>query len=249
MQWDAQVYDNQHSFVFKYGNKILQMLNPQAGERILDVGCGTAHLTQQIAETGAEVTGVDQSESMLEQARRLYPQLNLIHGDIAHFTALQPFDAVFSNATLHWVTEADAAAHCMADALRKGGRFVVEFGGKGNVFHTVGAFTQALQEITGRTLGREWHNPSIPEYTALLEKHGLEVTFAELWDRPTLLEGEDGYRNWLKGFRKPIVDAIPTDEEREAVLQRAEVLARPHLYRDGAWYADYRRLRIVAWKR
>src|SRR5688572_11002406 len=130
--WSPQLYEGQHSFVWKYGADLLPLLAPQPGERIIDLGCGTGRLTAQIAESGAEVIGVDRSPEMIGQARQNFPKLRFLLADIASFESPEPADAVFSNAALHWVTDAEAAARNVARSLRPGGRFVAEFGGKRN---------------------------------------------------------------------------------------------------------------------
>src|SRR5206468_2153174 len=129
-------YDDKHSFVWKYGKEVLDLLAPREGERILDVGCGTAHLTNQIASRGARVVGLDKSSAMIERARALYPELQLEVADATDFHFDEPFDAVFSNAAIHWMKDQDAVARAVFNALKPGGRFVAEFGGKGNIKKT-----------------------------------------------------------------------------------------------------------------
>ena len=131
--WNANLYDDKHSFVAKYGEDVVQLLAPKTGERILDIGCGTGYLTNLIAQAGARVVGIDNSASMIERAQAVYPDLDLRVLSATNFSFGTPFDAVFSNAVLHWVLEKDAAVDCIADALRPGGRLVLEMGGKGNV--------------------------------------------------------------------------------------------------------------------
>jgi trans-aconitate 2-methyltransferase len=246
-QWNSSLYDQKHSFVYKYGEDLLGLLNPQAGEHILDVGCGTGHLTAQIAEAGATVVGLDSSAAMIEKAQEAYPQLEFVLGDASNFSFAKPFDAVFSNATLHWVLQADAAVQCMAQALRPGGRFVMECGGKGNINHILTALNQAMIELGQGEMERIWVFHSIGEYATLLERHGLEVNQAFLFDRPTKLEGEDGMLNWLRMFGTVRTQKL-SDERREQVFARANEKLRNMQYIDGQWYADYRRLRIVAHK-
>jgi trans-aconitate methyltransferase len=118
MKWDSSLYDQKHSFVFKYGEEVLALLNPQRGERILDVGCGTGHLTKLIVEAGAEVVGIDSSPEMIEAARAACPDINFVVADAANFSFTEPFDAVFSNAALHWVTEAEQAVVCIRCSTR-----------------------------------------------------------------------------------------------------------------------------------
>src|SRR5262249_49917586 len=154
---------------------LIGLLSPQSGERILDVGCGTGHLTHQISLSGADVTGLDRSAAMVEQARKSYPHLNFIVADAANFELPEPFDAVFSNAALHWVKRAAQAAACIVQALKPGGRFVAEFGGKGNLAAFHGAIKNAMQAMSigvGEDLDM-WYFPSIGEYASLLEGHHL----------------------------------------------------------------------------
>src|SRR5581483_11020467 len=147
-EWNPALYDQKHAFVFEYGQDLLALLQPQANELILDLGCGTGHLTNQIVQSGARVIGLDNSPSMLATARQNYPQLEFHLADAAEFSLPEQFDAVFSNAVLHWVTRAEAAVTCIACALKPQGRFVAEFGGKGNVRHIVTAAQSVLYELT-----------------------------------------------------------------------------------------------------
>jgi trans-aconitate 2-methyltransferase len=217
----------------------------------LDLGAGTGHLTQQLADAGANVIGLDNSLSMVQAAREKYPAIDFVHADAANFHFKEPFDAVFSNATLHWVTEAEQAVVCIGNALKTGGRFVAEFGGKGNVQYVAAAVRSAIKTATGQDVPHSWYFPSISEYSSLLEQHGFEVNSAWLFDRPTPLDGEDGMKNWITMFgggmfRGVAKDALPN------VIARAEELLRASNQRDGspagAWFADYRRIRVVAVK-
>jgi trans-aconitate methyltransferase len=243
--WDAKLYDDRHRFVSQYGSSLVELADPQEGERVLDLGCGTGLLLDQLAANGALVTGMDASPSMIEKARAAYPAYPLHVGDARDFSFPAPFHLVFSNATLHWIPEAADVARSVARALRPGGRFVGEFGGAGNCRQIVSALTTAGEEI-GVTLKSPWYFPSIAAYAQVLEDAGFEVTFAQLFDRFTQLDHpETGLRDWLNMFGGPFLDAVP-EERNDAFLTRVEALARPGLYRDGRWFADYRRLRFVA---
>ena len=154
--WDAARYQARHSYVFEYGEDLIGLLDPQPGERILDLGCGSGQLTAKIAESGADVTGLDRSAEMIAEARRNFPSLKFELGDAASFTVDAPFDAVFSNAVLHWVKDADGTAASVARALRSGGRFVLEMGGKGNTQ----AVMDAVREVAG-PIETPWYFPSI----------------------------------------------------------------------------------------
>jgi trans-aconitate methyltransferase len=244
--WDAARYQDQHSFVWRFGANLIELLNPQASEHILDVGCGTGQLTAEIARSGASITGLDKSPDMLAQARKNYPDLTFVPGDAGNFHFTEPFDAVFSNAALHWVKDAEGAVHSIAQALRPGGRFVAEFGGKGNI----ASVQAALRAVLGPSADERspWFYPSIGEYAPLLERQGFEVRDASLFDRPTPLEGPDGMANWLRMFTGTYLRDLPADRADDTVRQLVEHL-RPTHYRDGAWSVDYRRLRVVCVRR
>ncbi len=239
MSWDAKKYQQRHSYVFEYGRAVLDLLAAQPGERVLDLGCGSGQLTAAIARTGAAVVGLDSSPEMLASARAQHPEIEFRLDDIADFTLESPVDAVFSNAVLHWVKNADGAARCISRALKSGGRFIAEFGGHGNIQSIV----DALDEVVG-PVESPWYYPSIGEYSTLLEQHGLETRQAWLIDRPTKLEGEDGMEDWLAFF----AGAYNPGKNPEVWRAVAERL-RPTHYKDGVWTADYRRLRIVAVRR
>lgn len=249
-QWDAALYENKHAFVWQYGEALLELLSPRPGERILDLGCGTGQLTAQIAEAGAEVIGIDVSLAMIEKAKQNYSALSFAVADARNFQFEQPFDAVFSNAALHWVKEADLVIHCIAQALKPKGRLVAEFGGKGNVNAIVSALMSALKEIDPALspLVNPWYFPSMGEYATELEKQGFDVTLCVLFDRPTLLEdGEAGLANWLQMFASSLLAQVST-EQLPQVIQSVEERLKPILYKDGNWTADYRRIRVVAIK-
>jgi trans-aconitate methyltransferase len=240
-QWDPALYQSSHSFVWERGRGVVELLAPQAGERILDIGCGTGQLTAAIASAGAKVVGIDSSPDMIAQARANFPELHFEQADVRAIAYREEFDAVFSNAVLHWVKEADDAAAAMSRALKPGGRLVVEFGGHGNTEALLDAVFSA-QDRLGRPRFHPWYYPGIAEYSAVLERHGLEARFATLFDRPVALEGgEQGLAKWLDMFGKPF-DAGPE------FVPLVEEHARAKLYREAGWTMDYRRLRVMAVK-
>jgi trans-aconitate 2-methyltransferase len=242
--WDPARYQDRHSFVWRYGAGLLELLAPQPAERILDVGCGTGQLTAEIAQSGAHVIGLDSSADMLIEARKNYSDIPFALADAAEFDFPEPFDAVFSNAALHWVKNADSAAASIARALRPGGRFVAEFGGKGNI-----ALVQAaLRAVLGPSGDEQspWYYPSIAEYSAILDRHGLEVRNASLFDRPTPLEGEHGLDQWLRMFITGTYLRRYSQEQAESILRQLVEHLAPKLCRDGVWTVDYRRIRVLA---
>ncbi|BAY40601.1 cyclopropane-fatty-acyl-phospholipid synthase [Nostoc sp. NIES-2111] len=248
--WNANLYQDKHSFVWQYGEDLLQLLNPQTSEFILDLGCGTGQLTEKIAQFGAEVLGVDNSATMIEKARQNYPHLHFEVADVRNLQVDKPLDALFSNAVLHWVKEPEAAISNIHQALKLGGRFVAEFGGKGNIQQILEALYQALAAIgiSQPQILSPWYFPSIGEYVTLLEAQGFEVIYAVLFDRPTpLAEGEAGMANWIKMFASNFLVGI-SSEQQVQVIQEVEKSLQGTLYHQGTWTADYRRIRIVATK-
>lgn len=248
--WNAELYQASHAWVWNFGRGVLELLAPEPGERILDLGCGTGQLTSEMAQAGAEVVGVDCSPSMIDAARRNFPGIRFEVQDAAALPFHAEFDAVFSNAALHWVRDQPAAVAGIARALKPGGRLVFEMGGRGNVQTIVMAAMQALAAVGVAEPTRllPWHFPSIGEYATLLESNGLQVSFAALFDRPTPLDGgEQGVAKWIEMFGSFATGALAPGQ-REEFVHRVEDIARPALFRDGVWTADYRRLRMIAAK-
>lgn len=245
--WKPELYQDRHSFVWKFGSSVIELLAPKSGERILDIGCGTGQLTAQIAESGASVVGIDHSPAMIEQARQMFPSIEFQQADARSYSADQSFDGVFSNAALHWIREPSQVIESISRSLKHGGRMAVEFGGHGNVQILSHAIETASQEFLGQPLPHPWYFPGIPAFGNELEQHGIELIQAAMIDRPTRLEGHDGLKNWVRMFGQHWLTRIP-EEQHEPFLNRVTEIARPKLFRDSSWYADYRRIRVQARK-
>ena len=246
--WDPDSYDGRHSFVWRLADEVLDMLDPRPGERILDIGCGTGHLTARIRELGAHVVGIDNSQAMIDEARSLYPNLDFECVNAREYVTEEPFDAVFSNATLHWVGEPELTAWRIWAALKPGGRFVAEFGGRGNIGSIVDALIEALREVNAPPdrLRNPWYFPGADEYASVLEDAGFQVETVRHLDRPTHFEGgKQGLANWLKVFASAFLEGLNAEQTREAV-DVIENRLRPILFHDGTWVADYKRLRVAA---
>ena len=245
--WDAQLYAQQAAFVHQRAADLVSLLAPQPGERILDLASGTGELTAAIAAAGANMLGVDVSEAMVAAARRAFPALQFMVGDGQDLSFDGQFDAVFSNAGLHWMLRAGDVARGVARALVPGGRFCAEFGGYGCV-QTVRRATRetlrALNEDPEPWLS--WYFPTVAQYTTLLEAHGLDARYAVLFDRPTRLEGERGLQTWFELFGNALLTHL--GPRRADFLSRVEAVCRPHLFKNDGWELDYVRLRIVAVK-
>lgn len=241
--WNAAQYRNHASFVPDLGTPVLQLLNPQPGECILDVGCGDGALTEKIATVAKDVIGIDSSESMVAEACQRGLNAILMSGDAISYE--KQFDAVFTNAALHWIPDYDRVIKGVRMAIKDGGRFVGEFGGKGNIATLV----KAMGEVVGRnpqmgSFHNPWYFPSDMEYRERLEKHGFAVNYIELIPRPTLLEA--GIREWLKIFANHVISGMPEYLE-DQFLSETEELVRPMLFSEGnGWQADYVRIRFAA---
>jgi len=186
-EWNTELYDGKHSYVFKFGEDVLILLNAKPGEVILDLGCGTGYLTNLIAGSGAHVYGIDNSAKMIEQARLKYHDIKFQVMDAVNFTFENKFDAVFSNAVLHWIPEKVKVIECVFNCLKKGGRFVAEFGGKDNVKCIVASIRKILKENGySQNIGYvDWYFPSIGEYSSILELFILTVIL--LWMKELIL--------------------------------------------------------------
>lgn len=248
-QWNAKLYDSKHSFVANLGTSLVEFLSPQPEECILDLGCGTGHLTEKIASSKAEVIGIDSAESMIEQARLNYPNLQFEVADAINLQFTEKFDAVFSNAVLHWIKEPEKVVAGIERSLKPGGRFVAEFGGKGNVKAIVSAIYNAMEAAGYAAVdSNPWYFPSIGEYATLLENQGLKLIYATLFERPTLLEdGEKGMQNWITMFANSFFQEMPAAQKTN-ILNAIENQLRTSLYKNGTWFADYKRIRVIAIK-
>ncbi|MGO0061749.1 class I SAM-dependent methyltransferase [Brevibacillus fluminis] len=248
--WNAELYDNKMSFVSKYGVQVLALLQAKAGERILDLGCGTGDICHELAKAGVNVKGIDFSADMIESAKMKYPELAFEVANAETYRSDEVFDAVFSNAALHWMKRPELVIQTVFAALKPGGRFVAEFGGKGNVAHVCQRIADVLKT---RGLDAEernpWYFPTIGEYTGLLEQQGFHVEYALLFERPTpQADGDEGMKHWLHSFSGPFFTDFTPEQKEQAYEQICDDL-RPALFRDGTWWVDYCRLRVVARKK
>lgn len=242
--WNATQYSQNGRFVADLAGGVLSLLDPKPGERILDLGCGDGALTAKIAAAGPIVTGVDSSASMVAAAQALGLDVRVMGGEALEFAS--EFDAVFSNAALHWMHDHGAVLAGVRRALKPGGRFVAEMGGLGNI----AAIRVALLAVLGRW-GLENKEtdcnyfPSPESYGNRLRRHGFEISRMELIPRPTPLPAS-GMRGWLETFRRGLLEHVPA-ENREQALEDCIRLLRPALCDEaGNWTADYVRLRFRA---
>jgi trans-aconitate methyltransferase len=241
--WDPQAYAKNARFVADLGQPLLELLAPQPGELIMDLGCGDGALTEKIAAQGARVLGTDAS---IAQARAAKDRGLLVVVVDGHHLCLKPkFDAVFSNAALHWMKQPEKVVRGVWQCLKTGGRFVAEFGGKGNVQTIRSALYGALRRCGVDPVTIDpWYYPSPEDFSKLLVNPRFIVRYIEIIPRPTPLPGE--LLDWLEIFAQPFTNAVEKGRRQsflDEVCQRSESALRDV---DGRWTVDYVRLRFAA---
>lgn len=240
--WTAGSYDRHARFVSDLAGPVMEWLAPRPGERILDLGCGDGVLTEALGKLGVDAVGADSSPDFVAACTSRGLDARLMDGQALTFGP--EFDAVFSNAALHWMRDARAVVRGVSRALKPGGRFVAEFGGHGNVAAIVTAMIAVGKKRGGDIgLAHPWYFPSPAAYQALLLSEKFEVRRIGLFPRPTALK--TGMAEWLKLFRKPFFEQF--EKEAENALAETVELLRPSLCDEyGHWSADYVRLRVEA---
>ena len=244
-EWNAEQYARNARFVSDLGQAVLDLLNPQPGERILDLGCGDGALTERLVAAGANVVGVDSSADMVRAAKDRGLDARVVDGYTLEFDS--EFDAVFSNAAMHWMKrDPDAVVAGVYRALKPGGRFVAEMGGHGCVAAITVALCATLQEggLSNPADLIPWYFPTPDEYQARLEAAGFAIEHIALIPRPTPLP--TGMRGWLDTFAIPFTTTLPEYKRGEFLDEVTEKLRPVLCDSNGRWTADYMRLRFLA---
>jgi trans-aconitate methyltransferase len=241
--WSSEGYARNARFVTDLGAPVLELLAPRPGEHILDVGCGDGVLTKKIADLGANVVGLDSSSEFVASARKL--GLTVVQQSASSMDFAPRFDAVFSNAALHWMKDADAVIGRIARALLPGGRFVAEMGGHGCVQNLLSALIEELDRRGQDGLAANpWYFPTVQDYGERLAAAGFHVRYIALIPRPTPLPGD--VMGWLTTFAGCFSALLP-EEDRADYLECVRDRIRPQLCdASGKWTADYVRLRFAA---
>jgi len=248
IKWKSEEYKENFSFVHKYGEDVLKLLETDKNDTIVDLGCGNGALTQKLSEICENVTGIDASEDMLKTARKSYPDLTFIKGDALNFNLGKKADAVFSNAVFHWIDK-DKQPKLLSNInrnLKLKGQLVCEFGGFGCA-ETIHSALEKEFKRKNFEYPRTFYFPTIGEYAPIMEQNGFKVVFAVLFDRKTKLNGTNGLRDWINMFVTEPFKHIDDSITEEIIANTVNKL-KPVLCEDGIWYADYVRIRFKAIK-
>lgn len=242
---DPELIAMRTRFVKTFGMPIIELMDPKPGERILDVGCGFGAVCQQLDEMGCKTVGIDISKSVVDAARELGVDARLVNAESLTFN--EEFDAAYSSSALHWMRHLDQVAEGIMRALKPGGRFVGELGGRGSIVNIITAIRQVMLKngIEMESVS-SWYFPSVSEFAGVLERAGFVIRSMALVDRPTVLPGD--VRDWMKMFGRHYMDAWDPSEHDRFLDAIRDAAAPTMVNEQGEWVADYRRLRFMAVK-
>ncbi|MCO5243862.1 MAG: methyltransferase domain-containing protein [Anaerolineae bacterium] len=241
--WNPEAYARNAGFVAQLGEPLIDLLAPQPGERVLDLGCGDGVLTEKLATAGCIVVGVDGSPEQIAAAQAKGLDARVADGHNLPFDG--EFDAVFSNAALHWMREPDRVIAGVARAIKPGGRFVGEMGGAGNIASVWAALVDTLaRRGIDAAAFNPWYFPTAEEYHARLEAGGFVVKSITLFPRPTTLPGD--ISGWLETFGGTFLSPMDAATRAQIIDELRETLRPALLTPEGVWVVDYVRLRFSA---
>ena len=246
MKWNAGLYQDKHGYVAEYGKELLEYVADDKTQIILDLGCGTGELTNELAQK-ATVVGIDGSESMIRKAEERYPKIEFHVMDACSLKWRDYFNVIFSNAVFHWIRDQQSLLKSIYHALKTEGKLICEFGADGNISKIQKSFHDATRKY-GYGFTSPFYFPTTHEYKQVLEQAGFNIELIIDYDRPTALkDGKFGLRNWLKQFFAMDLSNFTMDQQ----IDTFETI-EGHLYSDlwdgKQWVADYRRIRVIASK-
>lgn len=248
IKWNTQEYEDKFDFVHKYGEGVTELIDAKQNSFVVDLGCGNGALSKVLLEKGYRVLGIDASEDMIETAKKSYPNIRFKMADAMEFQLEEKADVIFSNAVFHWIdaNKQEKLNSNISSQLKMGGKLVCEFGGKGCA-ESVHTTLEKNFAKRGMRYQRTFYFPTIGEYAPMLEKHGLQVEYAALFDRPTEQRTENGLADWINMFVKEPFKNVDEDMKREIIQETVNEL-RAKLYINGKWFVDYVRIRMKAKK-
>lgn len=245
MEWNSTLYDKKHDFVAEYGKGLLEFVPKNKKQTILDLGCGTGTLTEQLLDFGNKVIGVDSSQNMIDRAKENYDNIEFIVCDALVLPFEKEFDVVFSNAVFHWISDHDILLQNIYKVLKQNGLLVCEFGANGNIATIENAFSKVCNDF-GYDYKPKFNFPTTDTFGKLLQANEFIIDKIYDYDRPTILkDNEEGLTNWMKQFFSAELSVIPEKIQVE-IFEKVEELTKDTLWNGKEWVADYRRLRVVA---
>lgn len=244
IRWNAEEYEDKFNFVHKYGEGVMELIDVAPNSFVVDLGCGNGALSKLLSERGYRVLGIDASVEMIKTAKNLHPEMEFEVADATRFQLKEKADVIFSNAVFHWIDadKQEKLIRNISNQLKPGGKLLCEFGGKG-CGEAVHSTLEKHFEKRGMKYPRTFYFPTIGEYTPILEKYGLQVEYAVLFDRPTEQKTENGLEDWIRMFVKEPFKNVNEKVKNEIIQETVEEL-RDKLYIDGKWFVDYVRIRI-----
>jgi len=247
MKWNAELYQDKHDYVAEYGKSLLAYVANDSAQVILDLGCGTGELTYELSQKAGVVIGVDGSESMINNAKEKYPEIEFYVMDACNLKWENYFDVIFSNAVFHWIPNQTNLLDSIYRALKPNGKLICEFGAHGNIANIQRAFQTAASGY-GYDYVSQFYFPAVCEYTQLLENAGFNIEFITDYDRPTALkDGRLGLRNWLNQFFASDLSKFTASQQSD-IFEAVEDNLRSKLWNGERWTADYRRIKVIASK-
>ncbi len=247
MKWDSKLYDDRHNFVAEYGKGLLEYIPNSPNLHILDLGCGTGVLTNQLLAYSDYVIGVDSSVDMIEKAKSQYDNINFYVCDALNLPFKNEFDVVFSNAVFHWISDHNSLAQSIYNALKSNGVLICEFGANGNISTIDKAFKTSCTEY-GYEYKSKFNFPTSEQFKKVLANNGFSVDEIYSFDRLTpLSDGKNGLSNWMRQFYASELAELPKNTQNE-IIANVENITKNELWNGIQWVADYRRLRTVAHK-